>query len=151
MTTTTTDILGSCNCGQHTLSIPSSAFASATPALCHCTNCRKSAGSLFSMILIIPASAYTLISAEGTKPKEYVDSGCDSGKSIVRTFCEGCGCPIRSWGEGAEEVTYVRAGLFAPGQLPKPVIELYTKNFESWWKPLEGASGFAGMIGVKPE
>lgn len=88
--------------------------------------------------------------------------------AILLTNCPTTG-PVRSWIQGKEEQVVVRGGealalsfrtiaeltfyvlwptqgLFEPGVLPKPAVELYVKNNEEWESKVDGATHFEGMF-----
>jgi hypothetical protein len=75
---------GSCLCGNIHVKVDS---AEPTPCLCHCKNCKKVAGSLFTHNLIIKNDEVT-ITGELTK---FVDKMTDSGTPMDRYFCKTCG------------------------------------------------------------
>lgn len=80
---------GSCNCGKVTVTldeVPDSTL------LCHCYNCRKSSGGIFSVNLIVPKGKFHI---DG-EIKEYKDPNSDSGNIATRYFCPNCGSPIRT-------------------------------------------------------
>lgn len=70
---------GSCNCGSIKVSLPKSAFPT-NSVLCHCTNCRKSSGSLYSGNLVVESD---YIRIDGT-PKGYRDTNTTTGGPVTR-------------------------------------------------------------------
>ena len=58
--------------------------------LCHCTDCRKVSGSMFTTNLFVASHALTLTS--GT-PKTF-SKKADSGNAIVSFFCGDCGTTL---------------------------------------------------------
>jgi hypothetical protein len=43
---------------------------------------------------------------------------------------------------GTEGIQWVKAGLFDPGDVPKPTSEVFLRDMESWEKPYEGIKHF---------
>jgi len=86
--------------------------------LCHCLDCRKHHGSLFSAFAIFPADAVTI-------------SG-EANHFAGHSFCPRCGSSVFSRSEDEVEV---HLGAFdAPDQL-KPTYELWTIRREAWLPP----------------
>ncbi|ORY41447.1 Mss4-like protein [Leucosporidium creatinivorum] len=130
-------VQGKCNCGSVQVAVAQPAFEGAAHALCHCTSCRTSGGTLASSNLIINSEFITL-EGSGLSLKSYRDSNTDSGNVAVRWFCSDCGSPIRTVVEGKEEVSYLKTGLFPVQTLPAPSVELFSRNLESFEKLQEG-------------
>ena len=86
--------------------------------LCHCLDCRKHHGSLFSAFAIFPADAVT-ISGEA---RDYAG----------HSFCPRCGSSVFSRSD--DEVEVHLGALDAPGQL-MPTYELWTIRREAWLPP----------------
>ncbi len=42
-------------------------------------------------------------------------------------------------------MTEINAGLFKPGEIPRPTMEKYLKNLEPWEAPVEGTQQSDGM------
>ncbi|KAJ9606316.1 hypothetical protein H2200_009277 [Cladophialophora chaetospira] len=124
-------ITGSCNCGRHTYTIPKPTEMN----LCHCIDCRKWAGAMHSAHLFVKTAD---IQTSSPKPKTYTQNG-DSGNPMERAWCDDCGCGIwiRS-PANMPELTFLKAGLFNPGEIPNPTMENWLKNLEAWETPAKG-------------
>ncbi|WVF66762.1 hypothetical protein IAT40_001504 [Kwoniella sp. CBS 6097] len=123
-------ITGSCNCGAISLTVP----RPSEMALCHCTSCRKSGGSVSSANFSLNPKD---MQYEGPEPSKYVAKG-SSGNDVTRVFCGTCGSNL--WTAVADpNLIFVKAGLFAPGSVPAPTIHLFAKNMEDWEIVHEGA------------
>jgi hypothetical protein len=106
---------GSCLCGDVRI------VASGRPnrvGMCHCLDCRKHHGALFSAYAIFPQDAVTI---EG-ETHEYEG----------RSFCPRCGSSVFARVE--DEIEVHLGSLDAPDQLA-PTYELWTVRRESWLPP----------------
>ncbi|KAF7308948.1 DUF636-domain-containing protein [Mycena kentingensis (nom. inval.)] len=82
--------LGSCLCKRVRFSVVGNPFSY---AVCHCTNCKKSAGSAFMANAFFPPDKITI--TEGKElVKQYADSDTTSGSTLLRHFCSGCGSSL---------------------------------------------------------
>ena len=106
---------GGCLCGAVRL------VASGPPyrvGLCHCLDCRKHHGALFSTLAIFPGDAVTI---EG-ETRDYEG----------RSFCPRCGSSVFARSEDEIEVSV--GALDAPDQLT-PTYESFVVRRESWLPP----------------
>jgi hypothetical protein len=121
----------SCLCGASTFTLAN------TPLrliLCHCVNCQKWSGTAFAANIWFPASALTLTNTSTAKIIKYADSNTDSGETLNRHFCGGCGASLYlTVPHHPEIVSVMRASIdgFDGGGL-KPHWELYTKDRWEW-------------------
>jgi len=84
-------LTGSCLCGSITVTIKDKElFSKPRGHLCHCSNCRKVAGSFVSSNLLIEADKVTIDDRDGTL-KTYEDRARGSGNPVYRTFCSADG------------------------------------------------------------
>ncbi|KAF7309947.1 Duf636 domain protein [Mycena indigotica] len=85
--------LGSCLCKKIRFSVIGDPFSY---AVCHCTNCKKFAGSAFmTNAFFNPDAAQNVHVTEGQEfLKSYEDSSTTSGKTLLRSFCSGCGSSL---------------------------------------------------------
>ncbi|GAA5849551.1 hypothetical protein JCM5353_000394 [Sporobolomyces roseus] len=120
---------GSCNCGAVTIEVPDSAFPKES-VLCHCKNCRASSGSVFSVNLVIPTKEIKF--SNESNIQLYEDKNTDSGNTAQRKFCKTCGSALLTGVKEAPDNSYVKGGLFEVGKVPKPSMQIYKRNFESW-------------------
>lgn len=106
---------GGCLCGDVRIT------ASGAPyrvGLCHCLDCRKHHGALFSASAIFPDSAVTI---KG-EPRDYHG----------RFFCSRCGSSV--FARTGDEIEVHLGSLDAPDQLP-PTYENWTVRREAWLPP----------------
>lgn len=80
-----------CKSTHLTLSTPRSALPLPI-AICHCTYCRTSHGTLASFRTLLPAGIKPVLDA--AKLRTYVPVNGHLGKKVKKYFCGGCGCPV---------------------------------------------------------
>jgi hypothetical protein len=56
----------------------------------------------------------------------------DSGNTIERAWCDECGCGLWIKPSTKPDMTFLKAGLFDPGEIPNPTMENWLKNIEPW-------------------
>jgi hypothetical protein len=103
---------GGCLCGDVRL------VAAGQPyrvGLCHCLDCRKQVGALFSAFAIFPENAVSVAGETRTFG--------------TRSFCPRCGSSV--FGRTADEIEVSLGVLDAPDQLA-PTYELWTIRREHW-------------------
>ncbi|KAI1626542.1 Mss4-like protein [Exophiala viscosa] len=123
-------ITGSCNCGRHVYTIPKPTQMN----LCHCIDCRKWAGAMHSAHLFVESKDITTSSPQ---PRTYTQNA-DSGNPMERAWCDECGCGIWIKSHQMPDQTFLKAGLFNPGEIPNPTMENWLKNLEPWETPAKG-------------
>src|SRR5690625_2706576 len=109
------EVTGGCLCGKVRFAASGSPYR---VGLCHCLDCRKHHGALFSASAIFPQTAVTL---EG----EVRDYG-------GRFFCPACGSSVLA--RSGDEVEVYLGALDAPDQLA-PTYENWIGRRESWLPP----------------
>ena len=122
------DKTGGCLCGNIRYVVQGEFIA---VAICHCSDCQRQSGSIFSVIAAAPVSAYQQTGAT----KTFVGHG-DSGSVVYRDFCGTCGTPILSRLAAQPGIVLVKVGtLDDPTSLP-PQVEAYTHRAADWLPPL---------------
>ncbi|KAJ5587204.1 uncharacterized protein N7459_002969 [Penicillium hispanicum] len=137
--------VGGCFCGKIRIEYNGPTL---TSGLCHCLDCRKLTGSLYTHNYVVKTAG---LEVSGS-PKEAAKTS-DSGNDVRRYFCSDCGSPlfgrkIKPNGD-PDEVTIIRAGIFDDIEMlneRKPAAELYTERRLKWVSPIEGAAQFSGML-----
>ncbi|KAJ0108070.1 glutathione-dependent formaldehyde-activating [Diaporthe amygdali] len=106
-------------------------------ALCHCLDCRKTTGSIFSTNIIVAGDGFSLI--KGT-PKQFAKTA-KSGKTITSFFCGDCGSTIWRETETYGDSKIIKVGTMDGDALEdaKPAAELFVGNRPSWLPPIAGA------------
>ncbi|THX68864.1 hypothetical protein D6D05_09250 [Aureobasidium pullulans] len=138
-------LYGSCFCKKIQLELSGEPHAI---ALCHCTDCRKISGSVYTLNFIVSTADLKI---SGSSPAENPKTS-DSGKKYVNYFCKDCGSPLYGGAvdeSGQLQTAVVRAGCFDDLEVlkgKKPSVEIYTEQRMEWILPVEGAAQFEGML-----
>ncbi|KAH7312503.1 DUF636 domain protein [Stachybotrys elegans] len=125
---------GGCLCGAIRIKSTGDVVAK---ALCHCLDCRKITGSLFSTNIIVPEESFSV--TKGT-PKEFAKTA-DSGKTMTSYFCGDCGSTLWRASETYRGSKIIKAGTLDGDALEdtaKPAVELFVKNRIPWLPAFEG-------------
>ncbi|PWY78193.1 hypothetical protein BO70DRAFT_59353 [Aspergillus heteromorphus CBS 117.55] len=137
--------VGSCFCGKIQIEMNGQPL---TSGLCHCLDCRKLTGSVFSYSHVVKTADLKI-----TGNPKAVAKTSDSGNHIRNYFCPDCGSPLfgRRVNPDGEpwENTIVRGGIFDDERLlndRKPDAELFTTRRVEWVAPVEGTAQFCGML-----
>ena len=119
---------------------------STTQALCHCLDCKKMSGSVYSTNVVAPGEGFKVTSG---KPKTWTKKA-DSGVDVTTSFCRNCGTNL--WREtptfGDNKV--VKIVIFynlSDLNDAKPDVELYAHQLASWIPALPDAKQLKGMPG----
>lgn len=114
---TETTLAGGCLCGAVRIA---AAGAPYRVGLCHCLDCRKHSGAVFSASAMFPADAVTISGAT----REFKG----------RHFCPACGSSL--FGRSGDEIEIHLGCLDAPNQLT-PTYELWIIRREHWLPPFD--------------
>jgi hypothetical protein len=106
---------GGCLCGEVRIEAAGRPYR---VGLCHCLDCRKHHGALFSASAIFPDHAVTITG--------------ETRAWAGRHFCPRCGSSV--FARTGDEVEVCLGALDAPGQLT-PTYELWTLRREPWLPP----------------
>lgn len=118
---------GSCLCGAV-------AFRSAGPPLfvyvCHCTDCRRINGTAFHTGLVAKADDFAFTAGD---PERHM-ARADSGNTITRWFCRGCGTALGSISTGDETIVSVKAGAVTsvPAEAIVPTLQIFYESRVPW-------------------
>ncbi|KAL2407232.1 hypothetical protein ABEF95_004236 [Exophiala dermatitidis] len=130
---------GSCFCGNIKVEYTGDP---AMTALCHCADCRKISGGLYSYNIVVPSSNFTV--SDGT-PKE-ISKTADSGKTIINGFCPECGTTLYRYGDsfgGKDGMRIIKAGILDDVGVinsNKPGVELFAPERVKWVASVDGAA-----------
>ena len=127
-------ITGRCLCGASTYTVDAEPVVQ---AVCHCTDCQRQTGNPFSVIVAVPADAFT---AEGDTIATYTTIGEDHGGETKRSFCSVCGSPLFSIAAVMPEAVFLKAGSLDDASWLEPSVEAWTSSAQPWAPHFEGAA-----------
>ncbi|PNS19091.1 hypothetical protein CAC42_1827 [Sphaceloma murrayae] len=107
--------------------------------LCHCRDCHKISGSVFSTNIIVGKDQFKV--TKGT-PKT-ISKKADSGKSITSHFCGDCGTTLFRVGDWSPESIILKAGVLDNVEElynGAPAVELFTPSRMPWLTQVEGST-----------
>ncbi|KZT38531.1 hypothetical protein SISSUDRAFT_1004593 [Sistotremastrum suecicum HHB10207 ss-3] len=142
---------GTCLCGEISFEVLSEPVITST---CHCSNCKKFTGTVFTTNLVFPSNSIKVTLGE-SQISLYIDKLQDSGNILKRHFCSNCGSPLYNfggdfgktcavfWGALSEEYVSTSEGKgewmkFDEGRW-KPEVEYYSKDRVGWVHSVYGA------------
>ncbi|MCY1640528.1 GFA family protein [Methylorubrum sp. SL192] len=125
---------GGCMCGSISYSLNKEPRSL---VICHCENCRKIGGGLFSLNAIISEKDF---SSQG-EISVFTDIG-ESGSPVYRHFCGKCGSPIYAKIASAPGKIVLKVGSLdsIDGLVPK--VEIYTERSPEWLPPIKTTEKF---------
>lgn len=129
-------ITGSCLCGLIRFEYSGEVGPS---SYCHCADCRKVTGSAFLVSTRLDIKDFVLKSA--TKPPSY-SKIADSGKKIIREFCQYCGSPLFTYSPDHPEFVWVKSGCIDDPSVVTPTHQSWTDSKVSWGDIPEGISSY---------
>ena len=94
---------------------------------CHCVDCRKTSGTDHGTHLMTPEEGFS-VSGE----IKFYDRPADSGNTVSRGFCPGCGSAIYSTNSAMAGVVFVRASSLDDMEIAKPQMIVYASRAPSW-------------------
>ena len=115
---------GGCHCGSVRFSCiapPETTF------YCHCSDCQRTAGSPFSVELMILSDSFEVQGELET----YTVVG-DSGKKVHRRFCPRCGSGIYLECDADPGYIFLKAGTLDDAGWVKPDIHIFTAAKQPW-------------------
>ena len=119
-------LTGGCLCGaiRYTISAPITALRA-----CHCTNCQRASGSGGTVNAVVPSDSFKITRGA---TKRYDDSATQSGRTLSRHFCAGCGSPIYSQRNPDPGFLVVRAGSLDDSSGLKIATNIWTASARPW-------------------
>jgi hypothetical protein len=97
-------------------------------SMCHCADCQRRTGSLFSVAAFYPREAVEILEGDSkafTRPSA-------SGKSVTFHFCPGCGASIYWLPERMPDLIGIAVGAFADPSFPQPEQSVWSKDRHHW-------------------
>jgi hypothetical protein len=117
-------IVGGCLCGKVRYS------ANVEPAftgLCHCSDCQRSTGSAFSVVIAVPKDALTVQGRLTTFSKPG-----DSGQALERRFCPECGSGLVEEAAVMPGLVMINVGTLDDPSWVKPAMQIYCSSAQPW-------------------
>jgi hypothetical protein len=133
-----TERLARCTCGTLRLS------CSGEPArvsMCHCLDCQRRTGSLFSIAAFFERGAVKVV--DGTA--NTFTRGSLSGSNVTFHFCPECGSTVFWEPERMPQLIGVAVGAFADPSFPPPEQSVFTAYKHGWLSLPENLPAFAIM------
>jgi hypothetical protein len=96
-------------------------------SLCHCLDCQRRTGSLFSVAAFFPRDA---VRTQGTSATYRRDSA--SGFAVVFHFCPACGSSLWWEPERMPHLIGVAVGAFADPSFPMPAQAVWASARHEW-------------------
>lgn len=122
---------GQCLCGQVTYTV--SGEEPALVGICHCTDCRRQAGTAFSINVGV---ALEDVRVDGDL-KVFDTMGTDRGVPAHRNFCPNCGSPIMSILADAPDMAFIKAGTLNDPSWLEPELEVWEESRLPWVDRIE--------------
>ena len=113
-------------------------------ALCHCNQCQKNSGSIYSTNIVISNDFFKSTG----KTKSY-STKAESGRVVTFVFCPECGSPLWREGDMAPDAKVIRAGTLDEKSAREdavPLAEVYTENRAEWLREQQDAKQFPKMF-----
>jgi hypothetical protein len=114
----------SCSCGQLSATVEGEPVRI---SICHCLECQRRTGSVFSAQARFPSAAVRISGASS----KYVRTG-DSGSQITHYFCPTCGSTVYYSITARPEHIAIPVGAFADPDFPAPGFSVYEERMHSW-------------------
>jgi hypothetical protein len=117
---------GHCLCGNVTYGCDAEPIAT---AVCHCTECQRSTGTSFSVVVLVPRAAFHV---EGDSLGTFTTVGTDSGAEVARQFCRDCGSPIVSLAAAMPDAAIIKAGTLDDRSWLEPQMHVWCDSAQPW-------------------
>jgi hypothetical protein len=105
--------------------------------MCHCPDCQRRTGSVFSIAVFFARDAVRVSGDYGTFERPSA-----SGFSVSFGFCRLCGSNVFWEPRRLPELLGVAAGAFADPELPRPDQSVWTRDKAAWLALPEGMPCF---------
>lgn len=117
-------IEGGCLCGQIRYKSEQDELGQ---AVCHCRNCQRQAGTAFSVLIAMRASA-----VEFTGQTKVYHDRADSGAEVQRNFCPNCGSPIYTALPAQPKLIFIKAGTLDDTSRLSPKMHVWCDSAWAW-------------------
>jgi hypothetical protein len=112
---------------------------------CHCDDCRRSTGAVFSTNVMVPEDRLLV---EG-ETRQY-EHGADSGNIMTKSFCPTCGALLFGTSSGRHNIVSIRAGTIDDPRKITPSVNVYLDRRIPTTVIDEGLVGWQRMPANKP-
>ena len=112
---------------------------------CHCDDCRRSTGAVFSTNVMVPEDRLLV---EG-ETRQY-EHGADSGNIMTKSFCPTCGALLFGTSSGRHNIVSIRAGTIDDQRKIIPSVNVYLDRQIPTTVIDEGLVGWQRMPANKP-
>ncbi|KAK7050103.1 GFA domain-containing protein [Favolaschia claudopus] len=128
---------GRCLCGQTTIEFAST---HTEQTVCHCTDCRETSGSAFSINVLALKKDVKI-----TGPVKEYNSKLPSRNTVTRLFCSNCGSAISQLSTLFDDAQVIQTGNFSDFANVPITTELFVKDRWTGVAPVAGAAQVQGM------
>jgi hypothetical protein len=106
-------------------------------SLCHCLDCQRRTGSVFSIAAFYDRSRVTPVGMSHTFKRDSA-----SGKPVTFHFCPRCGSNVYWEAERMPHLVGVAVGAFAEPGFPRPEQAVWTRDKHAWLTLPDEVSAF---------
>jgi hypothetical protein len=131
------EIDGQCHCGRVTYRAD---IDPAKVSICHCTDCQNLTGSPYRVTVICSEQQLRMT---GAPAKIYAKTG-DNGRTRFQHFCEACGSPLFTSGDGGPDDWGIRWGSIRQRDQLKPARQIWCRSAAPWINDLRALPGRPG-------
>lgn len=128
--------LASCHCGKLALLC---AGEPAKVSLCHCFDCQRRTGSLFSVAAFFPRTHVEMIGGDAGVFRRPSASGFD----VSFHFCRECGSNLWWEPDRLPNLIGIAAGAFADRDFPMPEQAVWVEEGHAWLELPDGIAAHA--------
>ncbi len=129
-------IRGSCLCGG----IQFEADSVPLITTCHCSKCRKTRGSAFSVTACVPITQFRFLRGE-----DLIQAHQPSTGTYANRFCRSCGSNA-PWVNVERKLVLVPAGLLDDDPGVRPALHMFVGSKAPWWEIADGARQFEEWV-----
>ena len=130
-----------CICGALTLTLSG---PSRLVVACHCLDCQRRTGALFSVGAFYPIDAVTI----SETPQEFTRAAASGGK-VHNYFCPNCGSTIYWKADNLPSMIGLAVGAFADPRHPAPVRSVFEQSKHDWVQILGAVEHFQQSSAVR--
>lgn len=94
---------------------------------CHCRDCQKASGGAYGAEIGLPAAALKITGAV-----KYYDVKADSGNTLSRGFCPGCGARLFAKTSAMPDLAMIAAGSLDDPSQYEPTMDIFTASAPPW-------------------